>query len=74
MFCGSIAVILIKTFNDQGTFLLVQRHIYLVDWRLARDPRPAASKDELWLRIQAIWNSLPQTDIENPFNSIDEQH
>ncbi|GFU51844.1 transposable element Tcb2 transposase [Trichonephila clavipes] len=27
--------------------------------RLARDPRPAASKDELLLRIQAIWNSLP---------------
>ncbi|GFU87103.1 transposable element Tcb2 transposase [Trichonephila clavipes] len=32
---------------------------------LARDPRPAASKDELLLRIQVIWNSLPQADIQN---------
>ncbi|GFV39817.1 transposable element Tcb2 transposase [Trichonephila clavipes] len=35
----------------------------LVDRRLARDPRPAASKDELLLRIQAMWNSLLQADI-----------
>ncbi|GFW29687.1 transposable element Tcb2 transposase [Trichonephila clavipes] len=35
----------------------------LVGRRLARDPRPRASKDELLLRIQAIWNSLPQADI-----------
>ncbi|GFT59148.1 transposable element Tc1 transposase [Trichonephila clavipes] len=35
-----------------------------------RDPRPAASKDELLLRIQAIWNSLPQADIQNPFDSM----
>ncbi|PRD20203.1 UNVERIFIED_CONTAM: Transposable element Tcb1 transposase [Trichonephila clavipes] len=37
---------------------------------LARDPRPAASKDELLLRIQAIWNSLPQADIQNLFYSM----
>ncbi|GFY07206.1 transposable element Tcb1 transposase [Trichonephila clavipes] len=42
----------------------------LVDWRLARDPRSAASKDELLLRIQAIWNSLPQADIQNLFDSM----
>ncbi|GFV32039.1 transposable element Tcb2 transposase [Trichonephila clavipes] len=30
-----------------------------------RDPRPTASKDELLLRMQAIWNSLPQADIQN---------
>ncbi|GFU55082.1 transposable element Tcb1 transposase [Trichonephila clavipes] len=35
-----------------------------------RDPRPAASKDELLLRIQAIWNSLPLADIQNVFDSI----
>ncbi|GFV77291.1 transposable element Tcb1 transposase [Trichonephila clavipes] len=35
---------------------------------LAREPRPAASKDELLLRIQAIWNSLPQADIQNLFD------
>ncbi|GFW99026.1 uncharacterized protein TNCV_1782451 [Trichonephila clavipes] len=37
----------------------------LVGRCLARDPRPAASKDELLLRIQAIWNCLPQADIRN---------
>ena len=31
---------------------------YLINRRLARDPRPAASKDNLWLRKQAIRNSL----------------
>ncbi|GFX79006.1 retrotransposable element Tf2 protein type 1 [Trichonephila clavipes] len=36
----------------------------------ARDLRPAASKDELLLRIQAIWNFLPQADIENLFDSM----
>ncbi|GFX55031.1 transposable element Tc1 transposase [Trichonephila clavipes] len=42
----------------------------LVGQRLARDPRPAASKDELLLRLQAIWNSLPQADIQNLFDSM----
>ncbi|GFX13073.1 transposable element Tc1 transposase [Trichonephila clavipes] len=41
----------------------------LVSRRLARDSRPAALKDELLLRIQAIWNSLPQADIQNLFDS-----
>ncbi|GFY25068.1 transposable element Tcb2 transposase [Trichonephila clavipes] len=46
-------------------------HVWdLVCRRLARDPRPAASKDELLLRIQAIWNSLPQADIQNLFDSM----
>ena len=26
----------------------------LVGWRVAREPRLAASEDELWLRMQAI--------------------
>ncbi|GFU52405.1 transposable element Tcb2 transposase [Trichonephila clavipes] len=39
-------------------------HVWdLVEWRLARVPLPAASKDELLLRIQAIWNFLTQGDI-----------
>ena len=42
----------------------------LVGRHLARDPHPAASKDELWLHMQAIWNSLPQADIQNLFDSI----
>ena len=42
----------------------------LVGRRLARDLRPAASKDELWLSIQALWNSLPQADIQNLFDSM----
>ena len=41
-----------------------------VGWRLAPVPRPAAPKDEFWLHIQAIWNSLPQADIRNLFDSI----
>ncbi|GFU95649.1 hypothetical protein TNCV_1213221 [Trichonephila clavipes] len=46
-------------------------HVWdLVGRCLARDPRPAASKDELLLRIQAIWNSLPQADIRNLFDSM----
>ncbi|GFU75610.1 transposable element Tcb1 transposase [Trichonephila clavipes] len=45
-------------------------HVWdLVGRRLARDPRLAASKDELLLRIQAIWNYLPQADIQNLFDS-----
>ncbi|GFU05104.1 uncharacterized protein TNCV_574551 [Trichonephila clavipes] len=47
------------------------RHVWdLVGRHLARDPRLAASKDELLLRIQAIWNSLPQADIQNLFDSM----
>ncbi|GFW59481.1 transposable element Tcb2 transposase [Trichonephila clavipes] len=42
----------------------------LADRRFARDLRPAVSKDELLLRIQAIWNSLPQADIQNLFDSM----
>ncbi|GFX47171.1 hypothetical protein TNCV_2747471 [Trichonephila clavipes] len=46
-------------------------HVWdLVAWRLTRNLRPAASNDELFLRIQAIWNSLPQTDIQNLFESL----
>ncbi|GFX72346.1 uncharacterized protein TNCV_1253001 [Trichonephila clavipes] len=42
----------------------------LVGRRLVRDPRPEASKDELLMRIQAIWNSLPLADIQNLCNSL----
>ncbi|GFV69638.1 transposable element Tcb1 transposase [Trichonephila clavipes] len=42
----------------------------LVGWRLAHDPRLAASKDELLLRVQAVWNSLLQADIQNLFDSL----
>ncbi|GFX40738.1 transposable element Tc1 transposase [Trichonephila clavipes] len=46
-------------------------HVWdLVGRRLARDPRPVASKDELLLRIQAIWNSFLQSDIQNMFDSM----
>ncbi|GFT90345.1 transposable element Tcb1 transposase [Trichonephila clavipes] len=38
--------------------------------RLARDSFPAASKDELLLRIQAIWTSLQLADIQNLFDSM----
>ncbi|GFW84904.1 transposable element Tcb2 transposase [Trichonephila clavipes] len=44
-------------------------HVWdLVVPRLIWDPCPEASKDDLLLRIQAIWNSLPQADIQNLFD------
>ncbi|GFY14063.1 transposable element Tcb1 transposase [Trichonephila clavipes] len=42
----------------------------LVSRCLTLDPRPAAPKDELLLRVQTIWNSLPQADIQNLFDSM----
>ena len=46
-------------------------HVWdLIRWHLARDLRIAASKHKLCLCIQAIWNSLPQADIQNLFDSI----
>ncbi|GFV46262.1 hypothetical protein TNCV_3231511 [Trichonephila clavipes] len=42
----------------------------LVGRWISRDPCPAASKDELLLRMQAIWNSLPQAGIQNWFDFL----
>ncbi|GFU68061.1 transposable element Tcb2 transposase [Trichonephila clavipes] len=42
----------------------------LVSRRLGRDPRPASSKGKLLLRIQSIWNSLPQANIQNLLHSL----
>ena len=42
----------------------------LVSRRLTRDPLPVVSKEKLWLRVKAIWNSLPQTDIQKLFDSM----
>ncbi|GFV78039.1 uncharacterized protein TNCV_1931 [Trichonephila clavipes] len=49
---------------------LLSTFFYLVGRCLARDPRSAASKDELFLRIQEICNSLRQADIQNLFDSL----
>ncbi|GFV09102.1 transposable element Tc1 transposase, partial [Trichonephila clavipes] len=39
-------------------------------WYLVgRRPRHSASKDEILLRMQNIWNSLPQANIQNLFDS-----
>ena len=47
------------------------KHVWnLVCRRLARDPRPVAPKDELWLCIQAIWNAFPEADIQSLFDSM----
>ncbi|GFY00331.1 transposable element Tcb1 transposase [Trichonephila clavipes] len=52
-------------------YILPIKHVWVsVGRRLVRDPRPVVSKDEIFLRIQAICNSLPQADIQNLFNSI----
>ncbi|GFV30659.1 transposable element Tcb1 transposase [Trichonephila clavipes] len=46
-------------------------HVWdLVGRCLTRDPRSAASKDKHLLSIQAIWNSFPQADIQNLFDSM----
>ncbi|GFU59225.1 transposable element Tcb1 transposase [Trichonephila clavipes] len=51
--------------------MLPIEHVWdLVGRRLARDPRSAASKDEILLGIQAIWNSLPQANIQNLFDCM----
>ncbi|GFW19188.1 hypothetical protein TNCV_255151 [Trichonephila clavipes] len=45
------------------------KHVWdFVGQRLARDPNPASSKDELLLHIEAIWNSLPQANIRKLFD------
>ena len=44
---------------------LVEHMWDLVDQRLTLNELPVASED-LWLRIPAIWNSLPQADIQSP--------
>ena len=48
----------------------IKHMCYLADRCLVRDPRPAASNDDLWLCVQAIWNSLPQADIQKLFGSM----
>ncbi|GFX33592.1 transposable element Tcb1 transposase [Trichonephila clavipes] len=46
-------------------------HVWdIIGERVARDLRPVVSTDELWLRIQTIWNTLPLPDIQNLFNSM----
>ena len=46
-------------------------HVWdLIGRRQARDLRLAASKHKLRLCIQAIWNSLPQADIQKLFDSV----
>ncbi|GFU73640.1 transposable element Tcb1 transposase [Trichonephila clavipes] len=48
----------------------IEHVLNLVGWRLARDLRPAASRDELLLCVEPIWNSLPQSDIQNLLDSM----
>ncbi|KFM57173.1 Transposable element Tcb1 transposase, partial [Stegodyphus mimosarum] len=46
-------------------------HVWdVIGRRLARDPCPVASADELWVRVQTIWNALPQSDIQTLFDSM----
>ncbi|GFU72051.1 transposable element Tcb1 transposase [Trichonephila clavipes] len=51
--------------------MLPIEHVWdLVGRGLVLDPCPSASKDELLLRMQAIWNSIQKANIENVFYSI----
>ena len=46
-------------------------HVWVLASRLhPGDLSLATSKDELWLCVQAIWNSLPQSDFQNLFDSM----
>ncbi|GFV20545.1 transposable element Tcb1 transposase [Trichonephila clavipes] len=72
----------VKSYLDSQQVQLLPWPVYLPDmspiehvWdvigrRLARDLRPVTSTEELWLCIQTIWNTLPQADIQNLFNSM----
>ncbi|GFU95748.1 hypothetical protein TNCV_4889371 [Trichonephila clavipes] len=48
----------------------IERVRDLVGRRLDRDKRSAALKGKLLLYIEAIWNSFPQADIQNQFDSM----
>ena len=46
-------------------------HVWVLASRLhPGDLSLATSKDELWLCIQAIWDSLPQAEIQKSFDSM----
>ena len=63
-FC-SVQHMQLFTWTAHSPDMLPIEHAWdLVDRRLARDERPAASKGELWLHIEAIRNSLPPADIQ----------
>ncbi|GFU59347.1 hypothetical protein TNCV_4198661 [Trichonephila clavipes] len=71
IFCLGFAHIFNSSSKIISASVLLRNHVGdLVGRRLARDPRPAASKDEFLLRIQAIWHSFTQVDIQNLFDSI----
>ena len=38
--------------------------------RLTRDPRPIASTDKFWVRLQEIWNSFSEAQIHYLFDSV----
>ncbi|GFY23486.1 hypothetical protein TNCV_3941781 [Trichonephila clavipes] len=42
----------------------------LVGRGLARELYLTASKDEFWMYIQRIWNSLPEADIQHLFDCM----
>ncbi|GFU11405.1 hypothetical protein TNCV_4041111 [Trichonephila clavipes] len=48
----------------------IEHVLDLVGRRLASDSRPATSKHEFLVCIQAMWNSLPQADIQHLFDSM----
>ncbi|GFX87699.1 transposable element Tcb1 transposase [Trichonephila clavipes] len=48
----------------------IEHVLDLVGRRLTLDPHPADSKVELLLRIQTLWNSIPQADIQNLIDSM----
>ena len=61
----------IESWSDYSLDMLPIEHVWdFVRRRLARDPYPSASKDALYLRIEAIWKSPSQADIQQLFDSM----
>ncbi|GFW65840.1 transposable element Tcb2 transposase [Trichonephila clavipes] len=69
-FCSAQHMQLLLQPTYSSDMLPTEHVLDLVGWRLTRDLRPAASKDKLLLRIQAIWNSFSREDIQNLFDSM----
>ncbi|GFT40242.1 transposable element Tcb1 transposase [Trichonephila clavipes] len=70
VFCSAQHMLLLTWFPYSSDMSHIEHAWDLVDRRLARDPRLAALKDELLQRKQAMWNALPQADIQNLFDSM----
>ncbi|GFU69661.1 uncharacterized protein TNCV_2559511 [Trichonephila clavipes] len=69
-YCSAQHIQLLRLPTYSLVMLSIEHVWYLVGGNIARDLSPAALKDELLQCTQAIWNFLPQTNIQNLFDSM----